>query len=201
MEKRWQKTEVAYLKRHANEQTLEQLAARLNTDVTTVRDKLGELGLSNEPQRGAADPALGPFEKGLEALHAKNWKAAATAFTKVVDSSDGLQLRDRARQLLAICERELAPKVGAADPYLEAVAAKNRGDLEDAKDRCTGKKEERWVYLAASIHALGEEVEEALELLAKAIELEPKNRVHAFHDPDFAPLRGEEGFTKLLAHA
>ena len=50
-------------------------------------------------------------------------------------------------------------------------------------------RDERFAYLAASIHALREDHEAALRLLDHSIELNPKNRVHAFHDPDFATLR------------
>jgi hypothetical protein len=32
-------------------------------------------------------------------------------------------------------------------------------------------------------------LDEAVQALAKAVELNPKNRIHAFHDADFAELR------------
>jgi hypothetical protein len=57
-------------------------------------------------------------------------------------------------------------------------------------------KDERFAYLAASIHALRGEHDDALKLLELATEMNPKNRIHAYHDPDFAALRGREGFTR-----
>ena len=54
------------------------------------------------------------------------------------------------------------------------------------------------IYLAASLKALDGDAEQALELLARAIELEPRNRVHAYHDPDFRELRDADGFSSLL---
>lgn len=41
----------------------------------------------------------------------------------------------------------------------------------------------------ASIHAVENRLDEAVQALTKAIELNPKNRIHAFHDADFAEIR------------
>ena len=73
------------------------------------------------------------------------------------------------------------------DPYLSAVFEKNNGNLEQALELCQQQgatdKDERYTYLMASIQALAGAEDEALDLLQAAIRLEPKNRVHAYHDP------------------
>jgi len=73
------------------------------------------------------------------------------------------------------------------------VFEKNRGNYDRAltlaKKGGRSSKDERFAYLEASIHSLEERLDEAAEALQRAIELNGKNRVHAFHDPDFAPLR------------
>ncbi|HEY4593589.1 MAG TPA: hypothetical protein VIJ61_14335, partial [Thermoanaerobaculia bacterium] len=78
-------------------------------------------------------------------------------------------------------------------PYLQAVYERNRGDLKAALDIAQkggrDQKDERFAYLAASIHAVENRLEDAVQALAKAVELNPKNRIHAFHDADFAELR------------
>lgn len=201
MEKRWQKTEIAYLKRNAGAQSLDQLADRLNTDTKTVRLKLEELGLHTDHGSDGSDPALADFEQALELLYRGKHQQAAKLLEGVIENGDSMRLRDRARQHLAICKRHLDPARDVEDPYLRAVMAKNRGDLDEALSHCKNPgKDERFAYLAASIHALQGAEDKALELLRTAIELEPKNRVHAFHDPDFAPMRGEEAFAELLAN-
>ena len=63
------------------------------------------------------------------------------------------------------------------------------------------QKDERFAYLAASIHAVEDRLDEAAEVLARAVELNPKNRIHAFHDPDFAELRKNRDLRPLFGLA
>ena len=203
MEKRWSKAEIAHLKRSVEKQSAEELAQRFRTDTETVRRKLEELGLgSADADARAADTALEEFQQAFELLNAKKWAPAAKLFDKVATSAEGLQLADRARQYLAICQSRTAKEDDGADPYLRAVFEKNKGNLEAALELCQKhgslKKEERYAYLAASIQALSGATDEALKLLEAAIKLEPKNRVHAYHDPDFEALQASKEFAQLV---
>jgi thioredoxin-like negative regulator of GroEL len=156
----------------------------------------------------AADSILQAYSQALEALHRKSWSKAAELFATVVENSDMPEVRGRARQYLAACRLQEAKNVPAAnegeetDPYLRAVYEKNRGDLSAALALCRqgGKdqQDERFAYLAASIHAVEERTEEAAQVLSRAVELSSKNRIHAFHDPDFAELRGNPSFRHLF---
>ena len=158
------------------------------------------------PKRGAGftDPALDAFTKALDAFHKKDWANAAEQFEAVVAQSDLLELTARARQYLAASRQRLEEAGGAkakgkakqeedGDPFLRAVFEKNRGNTAAALELCLQEgrdtKDERFAYLAAAIHASEGRIEEAVAALSRAIELNPKNRVHAFHDPDFADLR------------
>ncbi|HXO21669.1 MAG TPA: hypothetical protein VOA87_17290, partial [Thermoanaerobaculia bacterium] len=84
-------------------------------------------------------------------------------------------------------------KPGDEDAYLKAVYEKNRGNFAVALEICRRggreKKDERWAYLAASIYVLEDRMEEGVQALSHAIELNPTNRIHAYHDADFAELR------------
>jgi hypothetical protein len=157
----------------------------------------------------AVDSSLQAYSQALEALHRKNWSQAAELFEAVVESSDMPEVRERARQYLAACRLQEAKsgqggreETEEADPYLRAVYEKNRGDLSAALALCRqgGKdqKDERFAYLAASIHAVEERTEEAAQVLSRAVELSSRNRIHAFHDPDFAGLRGNPSFRHLF---
>ncbi|HTQ79780.1 MAG TPA: hypothetical protein VMM92_07275 [Thermoanaerobaculia bacterium] len=144
----------------------------------------------------APDPALVFFAEGLKALEEKDWAKAAERFGKAIAESDLPDLTARARQYKAAAEKRLPaaiPEPAGEDPYLEAVFEKNRGNLKAALDvaRKGGrdKKDERFAYLVAAIHALENRPEEAVQALTQAVELNPKNRIHAFHDTDFAELR------------
>lgn len=148
--------------------------------------------------QGPADPALEYFSDGLSALQAKDWKKAVGHLEKAVETADRTDLRDKAKQFLNVA-RQKSPAEGKdakspePDPYLQAVYERNRGDLQAAlaiaQKGGRDQKDERFAYLAASIHAVQDRLDEAAVALAKAVELNPKNRIHAFHDADFAELR------------
>ena len=79
---------------------------------------------------------------------------------------------------------------------------KNRGKLDEALALCKAggrwSKDERFAYLAASIYTLMEDYEKAASFLELAIDLNPKNRVHAFHDADFEDLRSHPEYRQLF---
>lgn len=201
MAKSWKDSDTDYLKRYSKTKTLPQLAQRFGKTPAAVGAKLAELRLESKegkPGGAGADPEVAVLEAAIEAMYAGKYKPAAAKLEQVLAASDRPELLARARQLLAACRRHLDEATpDAADPYLDAVYAKNRGDLDEALEMCKRggrqKKDERFAFLAASIHAVAGRDEEAAEALAQAIELAPVNRVHAFHDPDFARLReGQE---------
>ena len=203
MSKRWSKAELAHLKRHAESQSLEELAQRFHTDSDTVRQKLEDLGLG-VGAGGSADTeaALESYQEALGLIHEQKWAKAAKLLEQVVAEAEDLHLADRARQNLAICQHRIEKADTDSDPYLQAVYEKNRGNLEEALELCKKQrgaaKDERFAYLMASIQALAGSEDEALSLLEDAIRLEPKNRVHAYHDPDFKALQGREEFSQLV---
>jgi len=204
MEKRWQKSELAHLKRHAEDKSVEDLAQRFHTDTVTVERKLEELGLGAGMggSEVSEQEVLASFEEAIAALHRHDWQRAAGLFEEVIATSDRRQLRDRAQQYLETCRRH--EHAGALeDPFLQAVYEKNRGDylaaLAVCHDHGTNDGDGRFTYLLASLQALTGEPDAALTTLATAIELDSRNRVHAYHDPDFEAIRGREEFARLLA--
>lgn len=152
------------------------------------------------------DPVLAKFNQAVEALHGKSWSAAAGMLESVIQDSDVPELRERARQYLSACRLQEQKSKGETpstdeDPYLRAVFEKNRGNYAAALDlvkKNGGEKDERFAYLAASIHALEGRRDEAAKSLIRAVELNAKNRVHAFHDPDFAELRRDAEHRQLF---
>jgi tetratricopeptide (TPR) repeat protein len=159
---------------------------------------------SAKPQpSAAADPALDALTKGLAALQAKRWPQAVELFEKAVELSDRTEVRDRAKQFLSVGRQKVeGARKEEADPYLQALYEKNRGNLAEALEisRKGGRdqKDERFAYLAASIHAIESRWDDAAQALNQAVELNPKNRIHAFHDPDFAELRKNRDLRPLF---
>lgn len=161
---------------------------------------------ARKPAVAYDDPALDAFTQGLQALQQKSWSKAAELFESALAQSDRSDLSARARQFLATARQQMPGKPAAkgegGDPFLQAVFEKNRGNLAAALDLCRKEgreqKDERFAYLAASIHAAEGRLEEAVQALSRAIELNPRNRVHAYHDSDFAELRRDRDHRQLF---
>lgn len=202
MDKLWSKTEISHLKRYAEQQSLEELAQRFHTDTETVRRKMAELGIvGGEAAADETDASILLLNDALKALYAHQWKEADTLLAKVIESADHQHLAERARQYRTVCAHRLAAARALEDPFLEAVYQKNNGKLDAALALVQqhGKSDdEAWLFLHASLLALLGQADEALSLLGRSIELNPKNRVHAYHDPDLQSLRGRESWNTLL---
>jgi tetratricopeptide (TPR) repeat protein len=163
------------------------------------------------------DPVIEMYAQGLAALQQKKYAKAVELLEKVLAESDRPDLRDRARQLLA-ASREKAAEEGKGegkskgkakeaaaapeetDPFLRAVFEKNRGNHEAALEmaRQHEQKDERFAYLVAAIHAAENRLDDAVKALTRAVELNSKNRIHAFHDPDFAELRKNKEYRHVF---
>ena len=150
----------------------------------------------------AKDDTLSAFERGMDLLYKKKWASAEKIFSGIVAKNHGTTLAERSRRFVDVCVARSADVDGREDSYLVGVSAKNSGDLDTAMECCNrgGLKgrDERFAYLAASVEGLRENHGEAARLLEKAIEMNPANRVHAFHDPDFSSLRDDNGYSELF---
>ncbi len=194
MAKKWQKKELDSLKGNAALRNLEEWAQELGREESDVQAKLEELGLQTRAEGAAVawyeDPIVGRFNQAIEQLQAGKWKKAQGALQGIVADSEIPEVAEKARQMLRVCDSRLADASEIPeDPFLGAVFEKNRGNYSSALELCKkgGRTDtdDRFAYLAASIHALAEQADEAVAALHTAVQLNPKNRVHAFHDPDF----------------
>ncbi|HMB53005.1 MAG TPA: hypothetical protein VKU40_06805 [Thermoanaerobaculia bacterium] len=202
----WSNQDLGYLKRYASTKTLEELVQRFEVDAAEVRVQLAAHDLKTkdgEPRDRIHidDDVLSAFEKGVEALYKGNWKTAIKQFEAVLEEGDPPELAARARQHLSVAERRLAEDGDDTGPYIQAVYEKNRGDLDAAMKIVKAQKKDdggRYAYLAASLHALAEDEDQAVAALEKAVEADPKHRVAAYHDPDFTELRENKDHAHLF---
>ncbi len=207
MAKRWKKDETTYLKRYAAKRKVEELAERFATDAKGVRAKLDEMGLeAADHQRLASqpDPGIESLDKGVKALHAKKYSQAEKLLAQAESDAVDSGVANLARRYLAVArERQATAARSTADPYLEAVYERNRGNLEAALEICSRggrqSKDDRFAHLAASIHAASGAADKAAKFLEVAIQLNPRNRVLAYHDSDFATLREDPDYADLFA--
>lgn len=145
------------------------------------------------------DVALADFEKALTPLHNKDWKKAQELFQKVVETAEQPELAARARVMLVICDNNLGKPVPPPDSYVEALMAKNRGELDEALAICERNPNDGdFAYLGAAIAALKGDADSAMSHLGRAIDKDRAHRVHAFHDTDFDLIRDDPRFGELF---
>lgn len=160
----------------------------------------------------AAAPALnGPsqlaaFEAAMKQFHARNFAPARDLFLQAVEGPER-DIAQRSRLHISMCERRLqqeAPPLESAEEYYTyGVAMLNARKLPDArasleKAVSLEPSADHMLYALAGALALSGEFHGAYEHLKKAIEMEPRNRLAARQDSDFAPLANQPPFDALL---
>ncbi len=149
--------------------------------------------------REAYAKAVALYEKGLKALQRKHYPGAATAFRQVLEQfPEERELHERARLYLNVCKRETKPLAktpkSVDERILAATLALNRRDVDQAlsllqRTASSHRKHDHIQYMLALAHALSDDVETAAEHLARAIALNPSNRLQAKQEPDFDSIR------------
>lgn len=134
------------------------------------------------------------YEQAIRAFRAENFEAARPLFEQVAAGPRG-PVAHTARLHVAICERRsrqpLLTFESAEDHYNYAVVRINAGDLAAAREHLhlarNGNATGDHVYYAlAACDALSGDTDSAYENLKRAIEIDPRNRLSARQDPDFA---------------
>ena len=152
--------------------------------------------------------AIALFETGVKKYHDGSLGKALEAFNKVVDTAtgDGV-LMARARQYADAIERRgrsasFTPQ-DADDYYLLGVMMLNDGDpasalkaFGKALDQAPG--DDRIYYCQAAAHAQKGSIDDAIEALREAVDINESNRVYAQNDPDFIPLKIHEDFRAII---
>jgi tetratricopeptide (TPR) repeat protein len=151
--------------------------------------------------------AMKQYEEAMRQFNKQSYRRAKAVFEKVVVGYSR-ELAERARVHLTMCEQRLQRAEPlrlrtADDHYHYAVSQINLGNYDEArthleKARKLAPKGDHVFYALASVAALLDEPEEALQHLDLAIKLRPENRYHARHDSDFAYLQDDPRFQELL---
>jgi tetratricopeptide (TPR) repeat protein len=146
--------------------------------------------------------AVSLYEEGVAALQAHDYSRASTILRSVLSRyPEERELHERVRLYLNVCERHMAPRALSPSTPEErvfaATLAVNAGNYDEALEHlraASGESpdDDHALYMLASVLALRDQVDEAVPLLLRAIELNPDNRSLARHDPDLEALRQYE---------
>jgi len=168
--------------------------------------------VSHSHSAAAAVPAtsppsqLGTFEAAMRLFHARNFQEARGLFALAATGSER-DIANRARMHKTICDRRLEQatvNLGSAEDYYNyGVALINSRNLGEARTHLEKAMEmtpdcDHIHYALALAQALDGDVTSAQQNLKRAIELEPRNRLIARQDADFAPLANQPPLDALI---
>jgi tetratricopeptide (TPR) repeat protein len=149
---------------------------------------------------------LGNFEAAMKLFHARQFKEARDLFQQAAAGPER-DVANRARMHIAMCDRRLQQTIlnlrSAEDYYNYGIALINSRKVAEA---CTHLEKALEIapasdhihYALALAQALGGDFAHAHDNLKRAIELEPRNRLIARQDADFAPLANQPPFDALI---
>jgi len=163
-------------------------------------------GKSRPASNPVLQQSLTQYQNAMQLMQEGKFEKARALFEKL--SQDGPpELLERSRVYLTVCSRH-AQKQSLAfatpeEQYDYAVSLLNTGNYEDARDQFDGllKKEPDTDYAhygLAVLNSITGQAEECLDHLARAISLNPQNRIQARSDIDFNDMADDPRFTELL---
>jgi tetratricopeptide (TPR) repeat protein len=166
----------------------------------------GREGTAVAAQRLDASKQLDTFEAAMRLFHLRQLPAARQLFETAAAGPE-LDVAQRARLHMAMCDRRLQqPELelrSAEDCYNYSIALINLRRLAEARTHLERAllmepNKDHLYYALALAQALGGDLAGAHASLKRAIELEPRNRILARQDADFAHLATQAPFDSLL---
>ena len=148
------------------------------------------------------------YEESVASVQAHDFARASSLLRAVLSSyPEERELHERVRLYINVCERHMTPRaVSPTTPeerVFAATLAVNAGNYDEALEHLRSANAEapehdHALYMLASVLSLRDQVDAAVPLLLRAIELNPDNRTLARHDPDLEPLLQYESVRTAL---
>ena len=186
--------------------------ARKSTDSRMTNPQATRSVKSSEPVRVAPAPPLNgrkqlsSFEAAMKLFHTRNLKQARELFEQAAQGPER-DVAQRSRLHIAMCDRRLEHAGvnlrSADDYYTYGIALLNSRKIAEARTHLEqalilAPEADHIHYAVAAAQALNGDLTGAHEHLKRAIEIEPRNRLHARQDTDFAHLAHQPPFEALL---
>jgi tetratricopeptide (TPR) repeat protein len=158
------------------------------------------------PNAAEAITQLAAFEAAMRLFHARRLNEALALFQQAAIGAER-DVAQRAQLHITMCNRRLQQTTvsfGTAEEcYNYGVALINARNLTEARTHLEkalafAPDSDHIYYALALAQALSGDLTNAHENLRRAIELEPRNRLIARQDADFAPLAHQATFRSLL---
>jgi tetratricopeptide (TPR) repeat protein len=146
------------------------------------------------------------YQSALQLIQDGKYEKARVLLEKLLPDAPP-ELAERARVYLAVCARNSRPAdlsfKTPEERYDYAVSLLNAGAFEDARDQfeailAESPRADFAHYGMALLSSMTGQAEEALDHLARAIEINPAARIQARSDSDFVDMADDPRFTELL---
>jgi TolA-binding protein len=151
-------------------------------------------------------PAFQQYQAAVQLLQQGKFERAMAAFEKLLPTAP-MEIKERCKMYMTTCQRQLdRPSLTFATPeehYDYAVSQLNTGYYEEAREQfnsiLAGYPDADYAFYGlAVLEAITGQAQECLVSLARAIELNPRNRLQARVDNDFQSMVDDPRFTELL---
>ncbi len=151
-------------------------------------------------------PAFQHYQAALQLLQQGRYERALAAFEKLLPIAPP-EIHERCQMYISTCQRQLDEhRLTFPTPeehYDYAVSQLNTGYYEEARDQFNNilaeyPEADYALYGLALLDSITGRAQDCLKNLARAIELNPKNRLQARADNDFQSMVDDPRFTELL---
>jgi TolA-binding protein len=188
----------------------------MHASKSTMRDAPSKIGAQRSPRilegkvRTVANQAhqqsLQAYQTAFQLMQEGKFEKARVNFEKVIATGPP-EMCERCRIYVAVCLSKLRESTRSftnpEERYDYAISLLNTGDYDEARDHfeiiLTDIPNADYAnYGLAALESMTGQVEECLEHLARAIELNARNRIQARTDSDFHNMTDDPRFTELL---
>jgi len=163
-------------------------------------------GKSGGHSAAGAAQAFQHYQAAVQLLQQGKYDKALAAFDKMLPTAPP-ELKERCKMYICTCQRQLEKRnltfPTPEEHYDYAISQLNTGYYEEARDEfgsiLAKHPEADYAYYGlALLDAITGRIQDCLGNLARAIELNPKNRLQARVDNDFQSMADDPRFTELL---
>ncbi len=172
--------------------------------VASAQDTAGSAAAAEA--RALAQAQVKSFEQAVRLFHARKFAEAREVFVKA-SSGPNREMAHNAELHVRMCDRRLEKPVvdlkTAEEHYNYGVAMINVRNLADAQQHLESAlklepQADHVLYALALARGLAGDIDGAHENLKRAIDLEPRNRLSARQDADFAGIMNQPRIQQLL---
>jgi outer membrane protein assembly factor BamD (BamD/ComL family) len=161
---------------------------------------------SDSAAHSGTEPVFQHYQSAVQLLQQGKYEKALNMLEKLLPEAPA-EIQDRCRMYISACRRQLE-KAGLSfltpeEHYDYAISQLNTGYYEEAREQFNGilnahPNADYAFYGLAVLGAITGNIQDCLYNLARAIELNPKNRLQARADNDFQNMVDDPRFTELL---